>query len=299
MRRTVQSMRTLALATFCILLLAAVGCVQKKRIYTEPARYAHGRTAQAPRPAAPEPLQPVNLPEPEPAASDPEPVQAEPKPDTPAESQDPFVGLASWIADDFHGLRTASGELYDKQALTAAHRSLPMDTRVEVTNLKNGRSIVVRINDRGPFKQERIIDVSRRAAEELGMIHAGLVRVRLRPLDTKAPEATASAATAAPHNTQTPPVSEKNPETGVSAAKAQGWYVQIGAFQDRDNAKSALARLFASGYADSRIDMTAPDGLYRVQAGSFVSRADAQAVLELLKPDYPAGFVLSSDSIQP
>jgi rare lipoprotein A len=88
-------------------------------------------------------------------------------------------GLASWYGPGFHGEPTAQGELFDMHALTAAHRSLPMGTRVRVTNLENGKSVVVRINDRGPYKRGVIIDLSRRAAGQIGMIRDGRVRVEV------------------------------------------------------------------------------------------------------------------------
>lgn len=90
-------------------------------------------------------------------------------------------GQASFYADRYHGRRTASGETHDRNALTAAHRSLPFGTRVRVTRLDNGRETVVRINDRGPFVRGRVIDLSRRAAEELGMLGQGVAEVRLSP----------------------------------------------------------------------------------------------------------------------
>jgi rare lipoprotein A len=95
-------------------------------------------------------------------------------------------GVASWYGDEFHGRSTANGERYDMDSLSAAHRSLPFDTWVEVENLENGRSIRVRINDRGPFARthERIIDLSRAAARELGMIAAGTARVRVRAISS-------------------------------------------------------------------------------------------------------------------
>ncbi|MCW5770951.1 MAG: septal ring lytic transglycosylase RlpA family protein [Rhodospirillaceae bacterium] len=89
------------------------------------------------------------------------------------------VGTASWYGSDFHGRRTANGETYDMNAMTAAHTTLPMPTIVRVTNLDNGRSVVVRINDRGPFVSDRIIDMSRAAARELGFEGRGLARVRV------------------------------------------------------------------------------------------------------------------------
>ena len=89
------------------------------------------------------------------------------------------VGVASWYGATFHGRTTASGEPFDMNALTAAHPSLPFGTMVRVTNLANGRWVVVRITDRGPFKKRRIIDVSRHAAEHLGFLRAGLAKVRV------------------------------------------------------------------------------------------------------------------------
>lgn len=93
------------------------------------------------------------------------------------------TGKASYYAQAHHGKRTASGERFDQNALTAAHRSLPFGSWVKVTNLNNGRTVVVRINDRGPFVRGRIIDVSRRAAQQLDMLRAGVVPVRVEALD--------------------------------------------------------------------------------------------------------------------
>jgi len=93
------------------------------------------------------------------------------------------LGLASWYGGKFHRRRTASGERFDADALTAAHPSLPLDTVARVTNLENSRAVVVRINDRGPFAPRRIIDLSRSAAERLGMTRAGLARVRVEVFD--------------------------------------------------------------------------------------------------------------------
>lgn len=94
------------------------------------------------------------------------------------------VGVASWYGGKFHGRKTASGEIYDQNRMTAAHRTLPFGTKVEVTNLRNGRSVVVTINDRGPFIKGRIIDVSRRAAGKLGFRNQGITRVRVRAIPT-------------------------------------------------------------------------------------------------------------------
>ncbi|WP_251834828.1 septal ring lytic transglycosylase RlpA family protein [Serpens gallinarum] len=92
-------------------------------------------------------------------------------------------GKASWYGKRFHGKKTASGEPFNQHALTAAHRSLPFGTLVRVTNLANKRSVVVRINDRGPYVGSRVIDVSRKAAEKLGMLDRGVAPVRLQRLN--------------------------------------------------------------------------------------------------------------------
>ena len=91
-------------------------------------------------------------------------------------------GAASWYGGQFHGRTTANGERYDMNALTAAHRSLPFGTKVRVTNLKNGQSVTVRINDRGPYVGQRIIDLSRGAAQAVNMIRAGVALVKLEIL---------------------------------------------------------------------------------------------------------------------
>ena len=92
------------------------------------------------------------------------------------------VGVASYYGSEFAGRPTASGERYNPSRLTAAHRTLPFGTRVRVFNLENGRSVVVRVNDRGPMRKDRILDVSYRAAERLGFSGVGLARVRIEPL---------------------------------------------------------------------------------------------------------------------
>jgi rare lipoprotein A len=108
-------------------------------------------------------------------------VKKEPEKSAPAEPATPKseTGEASYYASKHHGLKTASGEPYDEAKLTAAHRTLPFGTKVKVTNLDNGRSVVFRVNDRGPFIKGRIVDVSRRGAFELGFIQQGTCRVRL------------------------------------------------------------------------------------------------------------------------
>jgi rare lipoprotein A len=101
------------------------------------------------------------------------------EPGPPPTAKGPEVGLASWYGDYHHGQRTASGEVFDMRQLTAAHRTLPLGTRLRVTNLQNGRMVRVRVNDRGPYVPGRILDLSREAAWVLGMEERGVVPVRL------------------------------------------------------------------------------------------------------------------------
>jgi rare lipoprotein A len=113
------------------------------------------------------------------------------------------TGIASWYGPDFHGLDTANGETYDMNALTAAHRTLPMPSMVRVTNLENGRQIALRINDRGPFANNRIIDVSRRAAQLLGFEQQGTARVRVEIMDAESRQLAMLAGVATPPAQQT------------------------------------------------------------------------------------------------
>ncbi len=190
-------------------------------------------------------------------------------------------GVASWYGRDFHGKPTSSGETYDMRGMTAAHKTLPIPTWVEVTNLENGESVVVRVNDRGPFVDDRIIDLSQRAAEELDMIGAGTARVQVRALDAGMPDGTRLAATPAPVTATAPapaPASSRGISI-ISTAEAgtlgpndrplRPLYVQVGAFSDSANAVQLVARLRSEGFRESFV-MTSGQGrdlLHRVRIG--------------------------------
>ncbi|MDT8436287.1 MAG: septal ring lytic transglycosylase RlpA family protein [Gemmatimonadota bacterium] len=153
-------------------------------------------------------------------------------------------GEASWYGPGFHGRRTASGEVYDMEAMTAAHRRLPFGTRVEVRNLDNGRRTVVRINDRGPFAGGRILDLSRAAARELGVIGPGVSRVRLT-------------------------LAERSPLESCSR-------VQIGAFADESNARGLAGRARRAG-EPATVERGA-DGLHRVVLGPYDDPVRAERI---------------------
>lgn len=172
-------------------------------------------------------------------------------------------GIASWYGTKFHGRRTSSGEPYDVYAMTAAHKSLPIPCYARVTNLRNGRSVVVRINDRGPFVEGRIIDLSYAAARKLGIVKSGTGLVEVRTID---PEQAAAGARS----------------TGAAAASstdgATRLFVQVGAFSDRVNAERLRDRLREVPLAPVQIQefATTRQSMYRVRLGPLddVSEAD-------------------------
>ncbi len=166
-------------------------------------------------------------------------------------------GLASWYGPGFHGRQTANGETYDMHAMTAAHKSLPFDTVVEVRNRDNGRRTRVRINDRGPFVRGRIIDLSRAAAEALGMIGPGVARVEI---------------------TVVRPSRKQARRDGTAGA---GWLVQAGAFRDRVRAERRARRV--SGYGDVRI--ATAGGLHKVLLGPWPRQEEAERVAARLRRD--------------
>jgi rare lipoprotein A len=237
------------------------------------------------------------------------------------------VGYASWYGPGFHGKKTANGEIYNENALTAAHKTLPMPSIVRVTNLENNRVLVVRINDRGPYVDGRIIDLSRRAAQLLGMERKGVARVRVEVMEAESrkiakiygvreqerrvaamnpalqdqearpPRATvdlrravmaASEADAAVEVEATVASSNVEPATfrdghGHQGAEDSGsekiYYVQAGAFRERDGAEAMVRKLMSIG--PTRISEVTIDGAvwHRVRLGPFESLDLATALM--------------------
>jgi len=181
------------------------------------------------------------------------------------------TGVASWYGRDFHGKATANGERYDMHAMSAAHKTLPLPTLVRVTNLENGRSVVVRVNDRGPFVKSRLIDLSYAAATELGFTDKGTARVRVQTLDVHTP-ATPMVARAAP--VAPAPVSQPLSPVATAwadeapTAKRGNIYVQLGAFGSRETAEHIRHSLQAE-YPDILIQPlpVASRTLFRVRIG--------------------------------
>lgn len=172
-------------------------------------------------------------------------------------------GIASWYGKDFHGRRTSSGEIYDMYAMTAAHKTLPLGTRVRVKNLANGRSAVVRINDRGPFVRGRIIDLSFAAAGKLGVVGPGTAPVQIVAM---APTGDAS----------------------VQAADFThgNFTFQVGAFKNRDNA-DRLRKKLAAKYKNAHVVVydTGSEIFYRVRVGRCTTLAQAENYERILIAD--------------
>lgn len=195
-------------------------------------------------------------------------------------------GIASWYGKKFHGQQTANGERYDMYAMTAAHRELPLPTYVAVTNLENGREVVVRVNDRGPFKRNRIIDLSYTAASRLGMAEAGTAPVEIRTVDR--PEGGLESTTGADVDAVTTPAS--NDAAKVNAGNSRrseastgkvDYYIQVGAFAERDNAYRMVGRAEAAKVAPA-VDVSEHrrrgKRLYRVRVGPVSSAESVDRV---------------------
>ena len=209
-------------------------------------------------------------------------------------------GIASWYGRRYHGKLTSSGEPYDMYAMTAAHTTLPLPSYARVTNLKNGRSVVVRVNDRGPFVEGRIIDLSYTAAHKLGVLAGGNATVEVETIipggsgtiaapaprtpapPASIPEPPAIVAMRDPEPVITPPPAATPPVPTVSpqipvAAESSGYYLQLGAFGSKENAENFLTRMKArmGGLADN-LHIHSRDGLFRVHAGPYGNQPEAR-----------------------
>ncbi|HVY08340.1 MAG TPA: septal ring lytic transglycosylase RlpA family protein [Burkholderiales bacterium] len=225
-------------------------------------------------------------------------------------------GIASWYGKRYHGQKTSTGEVYDMYAMSAAHTTLPLPCYVRVTNLANGKSVVVRVNDRGPFHEDRLIDLSWLAAQRLGLIGrgSGMVEVEMIiPGDTPSPPPVAAVATspqpsaeppasvpepaapsaAAPTSTAAaapPPVVASapapDPQTPAVAAETGGIYVQLGAFSVAQNAEAFLRKMRLDlGWLSSNMNVYKNGKLYRVHAGPYASREEANGVAQRVQKE--------------
>ena len=214
-------------------------------------------------------------------------------------------GIASWYGKKFHGQKTSIGETYDMFAMTAAHPTLALPSYVRVTNVNNGESVVVRVNDRGPFHANRIIDLSYAAAHRLGYINNGSALVEIEsllPTDSTSPLSTTTRPTVLPktsvvdepeHDKFEQLMSElamdtteldKTPEAAPSRSD-KGIFLQLGAFSSADNAESLRSHLSREldWLSEEVIQVQASDGTHRVQLGPYANRSDAEKVAEEIR----------------
>jgi rare lipoprotein A len=191
---------------------------------------------------------------------------AAPAPRAPQPIRSGETGLASWYGHPYHGRPAANGEIYDMEGFTAAHRTLPFGTWVRVVNLTNNKTVDVRVTDRGPFVENRIIDVSHAAAGAIGLIGPGVARVRLDILSVPA------------------------------IASAQNWYaVQAGAFHDQDRAERARAALERE-YGSARLVLhPSSPPMWRVLVGRAPSEAAANVMAQRIRQEEGSAFVVRID----
>ncbi len=208
-------------------------------------------------------------------------------------------GLASWYGRMFHGRKTASGEVYDMFAMTAAHKTLPIPSFARVTSLKSGRSVVVRVNDRGPFHEGRVIDLSYAAAAKLGIAGPGsgpveVERVFARDATRLAAAAAAPMPAPAPHlpaAVATPLAAADLPQarpaevaTSLLASEPAGLYLQLGAFSSVDNAASFRDRVARDlPWLLEPIQVAQSGSLHRVRLGPYKTREEAQAIADKIR----------------
>jgi rare lipoprotein A len=213
-------------------------------------------------------------------------------------------GIASWYGKRYHGQKTSSGEVYDMYGMTAAHTTLPLPSYARVTNPENGRSVIVRINDRGPFHSDRLIDLSYAAAYKLRIVGkgSGLVEVEaidprgelFKPKNAAQPVATSSTPVPLvvpppidpPTELQAPPPepiqTAQAPQTATSIAPSN--YVQVGAFKFKDNSDKLTERLRQQNLAENvAVESWYNAGTYRVRLGPYSSRADAERAAVRIK----------------
>ncbi len=221
------------------------------------------------------------------------------------------IGIASWYGPDFHGKRTANGEIYNQHLYTAAHKTLPLNTYVYVENLENGETIRVKINDRGPFAEGRIIDLSRKGALELGMLEKGTARVRVyesknvfaqflesfndnnevsqpnvnKPLESTSIQDTVATPPALSEKLTSSAQSYESDQTYVAPSSSGGsTYITLGSFSTRAEANKAVETLANLGLAARVIPSRSG---YLVDSGPYASKKDAQNKIAVLKSRFP------------
>lgn len=211
------------------------------------------------------------------------------------------TGIASWYGTKFHNRRTANGEIFDMNLVTAAHRTLPLPSMVRVTNLENGRSLKVRVNDRGPFARGRIIDMSRRAAGLLGFRDKGTAKVRVEILADESRQLAEAIRGGAPISTPPEqvvvasvedvalPLPSPEPVVTTEAVTPTQMFIQAGAFSKYENATNVSTRLQAISQTTNVTPVISGEReFYRVRLGPLASVEEADVMLDqVVKAGYP------------
>ncbi|HMD73947.1 MAG TPA: septal ring lytic transglycosylase RlpA family protein [Steroidobacteraceae bacterium] len=194
-------------------------------------------------------------------------------------------GVASWYGPGFHEVRTSAGEAYDMYGMTAAHKTLPLPAYVRVINLQNGRSVVVRVNDRGPFVGNRIIDLSYTAAAKLDMLRGGTAIVEVRAIDPTAPEAAPGSSAPGAAMPGSAVLAAAAPPQAAAPAVNAPLYIQAGAFADPANAERLVAKLRGGGYGSVfvRENDLAGRKMYRVRIGPIADVPEFDRVVAALE----------------
>ncbi len=212
-------------------------------------------------------------------------------------------GIASWYGRKFQGLPTSSGEPYDMYAMTGAHPTLPIPSYARVTNLANGKSVIVRINDRGPFRSERLIDLSWSAAAKLGYAEIGSATVevesimpadilahvtqRIAPMTAEAKGSSSQGqlrTAAAPPQADSARAATAAPAALPVTADAAGVFLQLGAFSARDNAEALRVRIYQSlPWLEQAIQILPKDGLFRLHLGPYRDRNEAAGIAQRIE----------------
>jgi rare lipoprotein A len=200
-------------------------------------------------------------------------------------------GTASFYADHFQGRQTANGDRYNKNELTAAHKTLSFGSKVKVTNLENQKSVIVTINDRGPFIKGRIIDLSRKAAEALDIVRAGTGKVEIEVIEGS--EVVEENLEQLPESDEKLTVKFNNPGLYLvngEAATLQGYAVQVAAFNQVPNAIRFVYTLEKLGITDIRLEVS-EDKVIRILAGGCKNRHSAEKLLTKLKSEGYGGII--------
>lgn len=226
---------------------------------------------------------------------------------TPMTAYTPYKeqGKASWYGKRYHGKRTSTGEVYDMYGMTAAHTTLPIPSYAKVTNVANGRAVTVRINDRGPFKNGRLIDLSYAAAYKLGIVDQGSAMVEVEAIDNSFEALQKNAALADPDtiNKEFEPKEPKaqpvkaGTKNGKTAKKLSGaeYFVQVGAFKSEENSLALVKKMESLQRPDQvEVSKAYNNGLHRVKVGPYASKAEAEAAAKQIRKQFGVSAIVQN-----